>query len=155
MLWIKPVHVAIEEFRKGVQEVPLASNCGPRVDVYNRSLGMYAVPWCATFVFWCFSEASRRNGRINAFPRSGYCPYVQDWATRQKAWVTLPEQGDLFLLIGRDGLAYHVGFVDVPRSKYFTTVEGNSNGLGSPEGHALCQNRRGYSHSVKFFRGPI
>jgi hypothetical protein len=52
----KVIEIARNEI--GVSEVPVGSNKGPRVEEYLRSVRLGpGFPWCAAFVFWCYSEA--------------------------------------------------------------------------------------------------
>lgn len=54
--------IAMAEYNAGITEVPLGSNCGPRVEQYLSSVNLNSCgpkisPWCAAFVSWVFKEA--------------------------------------------------------------------------------------------------
>ena len=61
---------AIEVARSqiGVMEEPPGSNRGPEVDEYIRRVGLNPAgnfAWCAAFLYFCFDEAARTQGREN------------------------------------------------------------------------------------------
>lgn len=158
---VMPIHFAEAELAKNVKESPPGSNRGERIDVYNASLGLYAQPWCASFVYWCYKASALARGIQNPLPKSGYCPYLQDWSRNQKKRVGQPKRGDIFLVLDSSGTAIHTGFVDSAeypsgvglgwRPEQIWTIEGNTNNNGSNEGLYLMRRKRS-THNLIFFR---
>jgi hypothetical protein len=88
--------------------------------------------WCDVFVAWCFHQAGLAD-----FPVSASCAVsVAGWKSR-KRWSTTPTLGAQ-VLYGPGG-GEHTGIVVGITATTITTVEGNTNTNGSPEGDGVYQ----------------
>ena len=124
--------VAIEELNAGAGEVG-GDNAGPFVRKY---LGPAGVPegnsWCASFVSWCFLQASDRDGSRMPFK---YCPGARALLTRfrDKGWASAPQEGYepkpgdpvFWWRVKLSGWQGHVGLVHQLRDGILYTIEGN------------------------------
>lgn len=144
--------VAIGEI--GTLEVPLGSNRGPKVDIYQRTAGLHVPPgyfWCMAFVYYCFETAS--PGAANPFPKTAGC--LDAWnkvsaatpkrilsRARAIADPTLVRPGMVFILDFGNGYG-HTGFIRSVTGGALRTVEGNSDPAGSNNGTGVFDlNRR-------------
>ncbi len=144
--------VAIGEI--GTLEMPLGSNRGAKVDIYQRTAGLDVPPgyfWCMAFVYYCFETAN--PGPANPFPKTAGC--LNAWnrvraATPQRiltraravADPTLVKAGMVFILDFGNGYG-HTGFVRGATGGALRTVEGNSDPAGSNNGTGVFDiNRR-------------
>jgi hypothetical protein len=92
------VVVAKEELARGVFETN-NDNRGERVEEYLRLLSLPAgLPWCLSFVYWCFNQAASRLAVKNPLPRTGLCSALVSWATREQKLVTTPAPGDVLVI---------------------------------------------------------
>ena len=131
----------------GVMEVPLGSNRGPRVDQYLTAVGLdpatgsYA--WCAAFVFFCFQQASQAlgvpnpaikdAGVLDVWTRAGNQGIRRLASAEANATPSLVQPGCVFVI--RTGSIHgHMGLVQQIAGVALTTIEGNTNLNGSPEG---------------------
>jgi CHAP domain len=141
----------------GVMEVPIGTNRGPMVDVYQTRTGL-TLPagqapghfWCMAFVYWCFHKA---GAGTTQFPRTAGC--LDAWTkvrsrapqriiTRAAALANpaLVKPGMIFILDHGGGLG-HTGFVRQSAGGALRTVEGNTNPNGSANGIGVFElNRR-------------
>jgi hypothetical protein len=116
----------------GVQEVPLGSNTGPRVRVYQSVTKAYKQPWCASFASWCCRQVE------GDFPLPAYAADVTAWTNAAKSGThpRLKKIGKLAARKGdivtfdwdKDGEPDHIGFFQgwiVPLVS-FKAVEGNT-----------------------------
>lgn len=115
----------------GVQEVPLGSNSGPRVRVYQSVTKAYGKPWCASFASWCCRQVEP------TFPLPVNPAGVVSWvASAQSGRGRLRVIGKLGVRRGdlvafdwdKDGVPDHIGFFQgwiVPFIS-FRAVEGNT-----------------------------
>ena len=118
-----------------------------RIAIYLRSAGVLtALPWCASFVTWCFLQAGVQRTQLASRPASA-CSWL-DWAilkSRAHQDWSKAQRGDLFVLCDRGKGHGHIGFVVETRQFaglwFIRTIEGNSNNDGSREGTAIV--RRG------------
>lgn len=122
--------------RVGVMEQPRGSNRGPQVDAYNHfahaPLGSF---WCMSFVQFCVGEAAEKLGRPHPIKLTASCSDLYHWARTHGRLVARPAPGDIFLCIGGERGHYHCGYVrKLLPGERFSTVEGNSNDDGSPNG---------------------
>lgn len=138
------VEIATGELGRHVREIGM-QNRGPRVDVYLREAGVgegtmnddslqgeRARMWCGMFVYWCYSEASKRLNK--PLPFKG----VDLWSGGRLAKWTLSntgtvvksvpvQAGDIFAVPnGHVGMA--IGASD--SSTMFETIEGNQSEVG-------------------------
>lgn len=87
---------------------------------YHKAAGLnagYAVPWCSSFVCWCFQMSDFKDQMIKS-------ALSTDWL-KFGAQTTAPKLGDLAILT-RDSGAGHVGFVIEVTSNYIKLLSGNS-----------------------------
>ncbi|MFC9231364.1 peptidoglycan-binding protein [Streptomyces decoyicus] len=102
------------------------------------SAGEY--PWCALFISWVAMKA----GVSDLYPRSASCSYGVNWFRQKGRWSEYPAIGAQ-VFFGADG-GTHTGLVVAFDASTITTVEGNTNTDGSPEGNGVYvrkRNRRG------------
>jgi hypothetical protein len=146
-LLLTTLKIALHEV--GVKEVPPASNRGPRVEEYLKSVRLSAGnPWCAAFVYWCFEEASARLNRVNPLPRTGSC--MSHWNNTRGEKISarqaldnpdLINPGDVFIISLKGGKG-HTGIVYDMCGGEIVTIEGNSNAFHSAEGEGVVQLQR-------------
>ncbi|MEU3825238.1 LysM peptidoglycan-binding domain-containing protein [Streptomyces sp. NPDC029080] len=98
------------------------------------SAGEY--PWCALFVSWVALKA----GVADLFPRSASCAYGVNWFRQKGRWSWYPAIGAQ-VFFGKDG-GTHTGIVVAYDADTITTVEGNTNTDGSPEGNGVYVRKR-------------
>jgi hypothetical protein len=149
--------VAIATHEIGVTELPINSNCGPRVNQYKAATNLppkEAWPWCAAFVCWVVKECMRRGllkGESYTFERPTTAgawaletwSKEQDKSTHTKRPVAMDiKAGDIVIF-----KFSHVGFaVGMPNvNGDFFTVEGNTDAKGSREGGGVWRKSRNLS----------
>jgi len=133
----------------GVREHPKDSNSGPEVDDYLRRVGVSLSlaakrkPWCCAFVYWCFDETARTQGRPNPMMRTAGC--LDHWAgapsrgarriaaARAANDPGLLSPGMVFILDYGEGRG-HTGFVARVSAGLLHTIEGNTNASLTREG---------------------
>lgn len=125
----------------GVRELT-GNNDGKLVEIYlkycNLSKGN---PWCAAFVCWTLGQNQIQN------PRSGFCPnlFLKNntvWKRDRKINRT-PLCSDVFgLYFPEKKRIAHVGFIEKWTTQTVTTVEGNTNQVGSREGDGVYRKIR-------------
>lgn len=138
--------LAVAAAEIGTLEVPPGSNRGPRVDQYVSSVGLDPAgqnPWCAAFVYFCFSQAAAAAGRANPVIKTG--SVLTHWQRATDLGircVTLAEAsgspgevqpGFVFIMDFGGGVG-HTGFVESVDGGRLVTIEGNTNTDGSREG---------------------
>lgn len=134
----------------GVQEDPLGSNRGARVEEYQAVTGTApGSAWCGCFAAWCFVGAGYSPERIWLLAAA------KNWFIHQERKVS-PDQvrpGDVFGIHNTAlGRIAHVGIVESVRGQVVTTIEGNTNTDGSREGYAVCRRKRSISKIAAFAR---
>lgn len=93
-------------------------------------------PWCAAFVSWCARQA---NISTSIVPNEKYVPHYftnyKNILNIKKSGYT-PVPGDFFTTKSHShvGIVYSVD----PQKGTITTIEGNTNDVGSNEGWAVC-----------------
>ena len=119
--------IARKEMHGGARELG-GNNRGRWVRKYLAGAGLEeGLPWCASFVCWCYREAADVLGTPRPF---AYQPSARRLYTacRKKGWrVETPQPGDLvFWTRGpvNKGLG-HVGFVEYAHDGLIQTIEGN------------------------------
>ena len=143
----KVIEIAHNEI--GVSEVPVGSNKGPRVEEYLRNVRLGpGFPWCAAFVFWCYSEACIKLHIPNPLVKVPGC--MQHWKKTTGTRITtkqaindptLLEPGMIFIISRGDGKG-HTGIVTGIQDGFILTIEGNTNNTHSSEGVKVCALRR-------------
>lgn len=133
----KVVEVAQREI--GVQEI--SENSGLRVDQYNAYVGLKKVPWCASFVSWCFGQVGY------AQPRTAWSPSL--FPTNRLVKEPLPGMvlGIYFPKLKRIA---HCGLVEQVKNDLVYTIEGNTNVNGSREGTGVFRRLR-HKRSIHLF----
>jgi peptidoglycan hydrolase-like protein with peptidoglycan-binding domain len=142
----------------GVREDPPGSNRGDKVEQYQASVGVDpGEPWCAGFVYWCFTKAGANLGVVNPMKekkcRTGSVVDLWDRAnangvkivTHDAAFAdpSLVEPGMVFVITMTSGHG-HTGLVARVVGNGLETIEGNTNDGGSREGIGVFR-RRGRS----------
>ncbi len=133
----------------GVLEDPPGSNRGDQVEKYLASAGCSpGDPWCASFVYWCFNEASKSLNLGNPLIKTGGC--LDHW-TRTKGkkisrinatnHPSLIQPGFIFIMDHGGGKG-HTGIVKSVMDGYIQTIEGNTNIEGSREGLGVAELKR-------------
>lgn len=123
----------------GIRE--LGENAGPRVDQYNRYVGVKKAPWCASFVSWCFGQAGY------AQPRTAWSPALFPTARLTKNPMAGMVLGIYFDSLKRIG---HCGIVEEVRNDWIFAIEGNTNLKGSREGDGVYRRIR-HKRSIHCF----
>jgi hypothetical protein len=146
-LFAKVLEVANSQI--GVLEDPPGSNRGAKVEEFLASAGCSpGDPWCASFVYWCFREASKSLNVNNDLPRTGSCMF--HWGKTKAKKITsldatnnplLVQPGYVFIMDHGGGKG-HTGIVTGVADGYIQTVEGNTNISGSREGLGVAALRR-------------
>lgn len=135
----------------GQMEVPLGSNRGPMVDQYLEDVGIdvdTTTPdqraWCMAFVYWSFDQSASALGKTNPLPKTAGC--VDHWAKAGRlAGVTRIKASDAFSdpSLIKPGLIFildfggghgHTGIVEGLSNGRLSTIEGNTNSVGSSSG---------------------
>jgi len=147
-------------------------NSGREVEQYLRYVNLSkGNPWCAAFVCWVLGQANIVNPRTGwspglfmngnviwtssdprtkiqepRFPQNALgaaCLSLRAQRGKRFPQNVLPNTGDIFgLYFPEKGRIAHVGFVDDWKEPWVTTVEGNTNVLGSREGDGVYRKRR-------------
>ncbi|MEQ7800929.1 peptidoglycan-binding protein [Pedobacter sp. ASV1-7] len=125
----KVVEVAQKEI--GVQEI--AENSGLRVDQYNAYVGLKKVPWCASFVSWCFGQVGYSQ------PRTAWSPSLFPSRRIVREPVRGMVLGIYFPELKRIA---HCGLVEQVKNDLIYTIEGNTNINGSREGTGVFRRLR-------------
>lgn len=135
--------LALREYQKGVEEIPLGSNDSPDIARYRTATeGSGVGPWCAYFT----SYIARRAG----FPIGpggsglGYVPTINSWSRSAGRFFSgrgkvKPEAGDLVLW------PQHIGIVLRADGDRLITIEGNSS-------HRIMRRVRELSSTSGFVR---
>ncbi len=113
----------------GKHEEPRGSNSGPEVDQYLWSVGLHpGLPWCASFVHYCYMRASTILSMKNPCPRSGSVLAIWDRIpARRKSKV--PRRGSLYF-VDHGHRQGHTGFVIEIVDGKVTECSGNTNQEG-------------------------
>ena len=141
-------------------------NRGQMVELFLRAVQQPpGQPWCAAFVHhvgFCAHYDSRARRSSWSLPPTASCQELHDYAEPRGAVVTVPAEGDVFL-VWRPAMRKfgHTGFVvsiDVvmpgaagPLYRC-TTVEGNTNDDGSANGYTTLRRTRTFTGADRFIR---
>jgi hypothetical protein len=129
-------------------------NMGPWVRLYMDNKEGVEWPWCAGFVSYLLKQACQSLNRPIPFQTSPSCALMAESAKGKgmyKAGAEIgPLKGDLLtgaiFFVRKPNLWVHTGVVIQASVDTFTTIEGNTNDDGSPEGYEVCQRIRGYDN---------
>jgi hypothetical protein len=133
----------------GVREAT-GHNDGAAVESYLRSVGLgkgYA--WCASFVYWCYSQAAKALVVGNPLTQTG--GVLDHWARTRGQKVSVPQVGDIFIMDFGEGKG-HTGLVKEVRGSMVVTIEGNTNDANSREGDGVYERIRPISSMKGFIR---
>lgn len=144
--------IAQAECAAGVREVRPPLNRGPRVDEYQARTGLKlkvgtdGFAWCACFLYWCFDEVAKRQGRTNPLIKTAGCQHHWNLAkagginqitgARATQKPELVKPGMIFIMAFGGG-AGHTGIIESVQGGFITTIEGNSNNEGSRDGFGV------------------
>jgi hypothetical protein len=128
----------------GVQEVPLNSNRGPRVEEFQRTVGCGpGDAWCACFVYWCFDQATKNMGKKNPLVKTGGALASYNLSTGKKIPAVeaknnpaIIKPGQIFILDFGGGKG-HTGIITSVNGGFIDTIEGNTNDQGGREGSGV------------------
>lgn len=125
----------------GIMENPIGSNAGVRVEAYLASVGLSrGFAWCVAFLYFCFEKASGELGVINPLVKTARV--LDLWSRANCRKIVTPDfvnnpslikPGYLFIISTGNGHG-HTGIVESVEGGFLTTIEGNTNDTGSPEG---------------------
>ena len=141
---------AEQDVARGVREIPVYSNHGPRVEQYQHTAGINpGDPYCAAAVYTWYTEAAQELGMENPLVRTGYCPSLIGWG-KQHGRLMSPERahpGDILVLfISSLGRFAHTGIVrENPGNGSLITCEANTNNNGARDGDGVYQKVRAVS----------
>lgn len=121
---------------------------------YGKWYGMDGNPWCAMFTSWVFDMAGYPLPKIQTGAPSGaaYCPYIEQYARKNKQWYSKPKPGDLALFSFGKNLAVHIGIVESVKGDKFTSIEGNTSVGNNSNGGAVMRRNRRVSQCRGFYR---
>lgn len=136
----------------------IGENAGQAVEAILASVGLGpGQPWCAAFACWVLQAVHGKD--LSPLPMVGGCATLADYAKAHGMLRTQPEVGSIFLLWSPVANRYHhAGFVIQPRllpppaiaQARCSTVEGNTNEDGSPEGIGVFERVRVFTPSDRF-----
>lgn len=135
-----------------VREIPPNSNRGPQVEAFLKRAGVGpGLAWCCAFVYWCFDEAAKAQGRPNPMFKTAGC--LAHWngapskgarrIQRHQAVAdpSLVQPGMVFIMDFGGG-AGHTGLVERVEGGHITTIEGNTDASMTREGGGVYRLRR-------------
>jgi hypothetical protein len=138
------LQIAAGEEAKQVREVPPNSNRGPAVEAYLKRAGVPAgLAWCCAFVYWCFDEAAKAQGRANPMFKTAGC--LAHWnnapgvgARRIQRHQAVADPGllrpGMIFIMDFGGGAGHTGLIEHVRGGMIDTIEGNTDASKTREG---------------------
>jgi hypothetical protein len=151
----------------GVQEEK--GNHGPKVDMYHRAAHLknpqpprVGEPWCMSLMAYGAQETAKELGVDVPIIRTAGCDVMLIWARRNgilfasnseradqyDAQISLPEPGDIMLVMAHKYDATHTGGVESVVRAGVGTIEGNTNNDGGREGTHVLRNPLGKPRPV-------
>jgi len=122
-----PVGTAAAVVEVAVAEVGTVEE-GDNLTKYGKFTKADGLPWCGSFVNWCFNEAGvKLPSMVSTAQGAHKLKEVNRWVTIE------PRIGDLaFMDFPHDGVdrISHIGIVVGVKSKSVITIEGNTSGTG-------------------------
>ncbi len=144
--------LAVAKTQIGVSEQPPGSNAGPEVEAYLKSAGASkGEPWCMSFVYWCFQQASTQLGIPNPCVKTAgvhdhWNRAVAAGARRIGVQDAAANPAMVFpgmvFCIDTGGGNGHTGFVTHVDGGNIDTIEGNTNNAQGREGIAVMSHTR-------------
>jgi hypothetical protein len=119
--------------RKEIGVKEKTSNSSPQIDAYNAYVGFKAVPWCASFVSYCFGKAGFTE------PRTAWSPGLFPKDRLAKDPVAGMVMGIYFDNLKRVG---HCGLVERVKGSWISAIEGNTNNGGERDGDGVYRKLR-------------
>ena len=89
-------------------------------------------PWCAVFTTWAYRKAGVKSG---TYAVTASVWQAMEWYKNNKRWSEYPTVGAQ-VIFGRD---VHTGIVIKVTPTEITTIEGNTNDHGSPQGDGVYE----------------
>lgn len=137
--------------RVGIAEDEEGDNRGAEVDAYLRTCrARTGSPWCAAFVAHTIHTAYPKSRWVP----SASCQETYRWAKRNRLTVPEPTPATVVLFPDESGRFHHIGFVVGVDKAHgtITTIEGNSNDQGSPDGTEVVLQDRPLKAGYVFVR---
>ncbi len=128
------------------------NNRGPEVDEYVRTVGLdptQGYPWCASFMYWCFKQASIQLGVVCPFPKTAKAVNIWNYADTV-CRDSNPQIGDVYVIAhGNQWVNQlstnrrltdngHTGIIRALGPE-LSEVSGNTNSAGSREGDTVAE----------------
>lgn len=141
--------------RQHLKQHPLeigGQNAGPWVRLYMNGNEGVQWPWCAGFATFVLRQAARTRGVAMPHPYAFGCDFLAGVAQSNGRYLRPKTASDLasvkpgylFLVRKTTNSWSHIGIVDaIQGQSTITTIEGNTNDSGSPEGFEVCRRTRG------------
>lgn len=120
-------------------------NRGPWVRLYMGGRQGREWPWCAGFATYLLKMACWSVGVAMPVPYAFGCDYLAGIAQNKGMLDTNPTRvlpGHFFLVRKAPNHWQHIGIVEEINLDVMTTIEGNTNDEGSPEGFEVCRRYR-------------
>lgn len=122
-------------------------NRGPWVRLYMQGRQGREWPWCAGFATWCLKMACWQCGVAMPIPYAFGCDYLAGVAQSRNRFTDNPKlafSGHFFLVRKAPNDWQHIGIIEDMNldTGVMTTIEGNTNDEGSPEGYEVCRRFR-------------
>jgi peptidoglycan hydrolase-like protein with peptidoglycan-binding domain len=141
---------AQQHWRQHPREIG-GENRGPWVRLYMAGNEGRECPWCAGFATFVLRQACRTLNIEMPYPYAFGCDYLAGVAlsrhsllrVRSESESSAVRPGYLFLIPKSPTTYSHIGIVESVAAGTFTTIEGNTNDSGSPEGYEVCRRTRG------------
>lgn len=110
---------------------------------YGKMVSGAGVPWCVTFVQWCFEMAGE------ALPfRTASCSALLSWYRSERPWCVFdaPAVGDIVIYAG------HCGIVEQVLDGHLVAIEGNTSDNFNADGGRVMRRERQLSEAAAFIR---
>ena len=121
----------------GYTESPAGSNCTK----YGAAYGWDGVPWCCTFLWWCFRQAGESSAYFGG-GKTASCGTLLRWYREHGQTVPVEEvqPGDIVILNFHGTQdTEHCGLVSWAGAVNLTTIEGNTSpGLEGSQDNGGC-----------------
>lgn len=140
--WV--VYFASQHLRSHPREVG-GANRGPWVRMYMAGNEGPDWPWCAGFATFIVKQAAEAAQCEMPIPVAYGCDFLADKARAAGRFQQgiRPSPGWLFLVPGKPNHWSHIGIVmGTDGQSTMTTIEGNTNDDGSPDGYEVCKRTR-------------